>query len=212
MHRHPLNVAASSMAQPVPPALDHLIALNAEHGVLICVDNKCQCVLEPTAISRHLLDKNKMPAKVRKQVGEYIKGSPFAFNHTNVPLPQDVSAPQPIIPAVDGFQCKECPFKTQSRPTMRQHANQAHNKKRAADKDVSQAVQLQSWFWGKRERHWVVDEIQQGQQERQATAQDVGEEPDDLGQDLGSRSNNESGQDEVDDQIIQNIENWQAKA
>jgi len=151
------------MAQPIPQALTHLVALNSEYNVLICIDSKCKYALEPTAISRHLRDKHKTPIKLRKQVEQYVKEFPFAYDHTSVPLPSDGLAPQPIIPIVGGFQCKDCAFKTQGRPTMRQHANQAHDKKKAADEDISQVAQLQSWFGEKRERYWVVDKSKQAQ-------------------------------------------------
>ena len=79
------------MAQPIPQALSHLIALNVEYGVLICISGKCQHALKPTTISRHLRDKHKVPSNVQKQVEEYIKEFPFAYNYTSVPLPSDGS-------------------------------------------------------------------------------------------------------------------------
>ena len=96
-----------------------------------------------------------------KQVEQYVEGFLFIYNYTSVLLPNDRSIPQPIIPVLDRFQYKDCPFKTQGRPTLRQHANRAHDKKRVADEDICQAVRLQSWFGEKQERYWVVDEGQQ---------------------------------------------------
>jgi hypothetical protein len=118
--------------------------------------------------------KYKTPIAVRKQVEQYVNKFPFTYNHASVPLPTNTSALQPIIPVVDGFVCRECPFKSQNRNVMRQHANQVHNKKRVADEDMYQSVRLQSWFGEKRERYWVVDENRQDEQVRHIVC-DVGE-------------------------------------
>jgi hypothetical protein len=159
---------------------------------------------------RHLEIKHKTPIALRKQVDQYIKGFPFTYDHATVPLPSDRSAPQPIIPIVDGFACRDCPYKTQSRVAMRQHSNKKHNKKEVANEEMFQVVRMQSWFGKKRERYWVVDESQQAVQERQArraAIQDVGEDsPDAAGS--GSGSDSEDGADE----IIQEIEQWKAAA
>jgi hypothetical protein len=125
------------MAQPIPQALGHLVVLNIEYGVLICIDSKCKRALAPSAISRHLGDRHKTPIEARRQLEQYVEQFPFAYDHASVPLPYDGSTPQPIIPILEGFQCRNCLFKTQGRPTMRQHANQVHGKKRVADEEIS---------------------------------------------------------------------------
>jgi hypothetical protein len=155
-----------SMAQPIPQALSHLVALNVEYGVLICIGNGCKCALKPSAIPRHLAIKHKTAVELRKQVDQYVAAFPFEYDYKTVRLPQDGSAPQPVIPVVGGFACKDCPFKTRDRSTIRKHANKVHNRKRVADEDIFQAAQLQSWFGEKRERYWAVDESQQIAQER----------------------------------------------
>jgi hypothetical protein len=201
------------MAQPIPQALSHLVALNVEYGVLICIGNGCKCALKPSAIPRHLAIKHKTAIGLRKQVDQYVAAFPFEYDYKTVRLPQDGSAPQAIIPIVGGFACKDCPFKTRDHSTIKKHANKVHEKKRVADEDIFQAVQLQSWFGEKRERYWVIDESQQIAQERQAhraAIRDIGEESGNS--DNADSSNEEHGQDEIDDQIIQEIENWKAKA
>jgi Orsellinic acid/F9775 biosynthesis cluster protein D len=211
-----ISSISSAMAQPIPQALAHLVTLNSEYNVLICIDGKCKYALEPTAISRHLRDKHKTAMELREQVEQYIEGFPFAYNHASVPLPTDGSAPQPIIPIVDGFICRDCPVKSVSKKAMRNHGNRAHNKKKVPNEDIFQAAQLQSWFGEKRERYWVVDKGQQVEAARQAhraTIQDAGEECDDAEErNADNPSDGEHSQDEADDQIVQEIENWKAEA
>jgi hypothetical protein len=139
------------MAQPIPQALAYLIILNVEYGVLICIGNGCAHTLKPTAISRHLDIKHKTPIALHKQVDQYVAEFPFTYDHTSVPILRDGLAPQPIIPIVDGFVCRDCPGKSVSRSGIRKHANQAHGKKRVADDVMFQAARLQSWFGKKRE-------------------------------------------------------------
>jgi hypothetical protein len=201
-----------------------LVALNVEYGVLICIGNGCKCALEPTAISRHLAIKHKTPIELRKQVERYVVAFPFEYDYRTVLLPRDGSALQPVIPTVGGFACKDCPFKTRDHSNIRKHANKVHNKKRVADEDIFQAVQLQSWFGEKRERYWVVDESQQAVQERQARRAAIG----DIGEESSSEANTgnssnsdseSSGEDSQDDSlsdslddIIKEIEGWKVDA
>ena len=80
-------------------------------------------------------------------------------------------------------------------------------------------VKLQSWFGGKRERYWVVDESQESSQpDRQAnrvnahSRADVGEELEGPGSGSETSGGNTSDQSELDDQIEQTIKEWQVKA
>jgi hypothetical protein len=210
------SVSADGVALPVPPELGYLIALNAEYSVLICISSSCQHALKPSTIARHLRDRHKALSDVQKQVDAYIAEFPFEYDHTSVPLPCNGSSPQPIIPIVDGFACRDCLYKSVNRRVTRQHANKAHHKKRVADKDIFQVARLQSWFREKRERYWSVDESQQvaeEQQARRAAIQDVGEEAaSDSEPNADSSSDGEHSQDEIDDQIVREIENWKAEA
>ena len=200
---------AQAQAPPIPAELSQVVQVNTQFGILICIGNGCQYALKPAAIYRHLEIKHKTPIALRKQVDQYIKGFPFTYNHATVPLPVDGSAPQPIIPITDGFACRECPFKSQNRRVIRQHANKKHNKKGVADEDMFQVVRMQSWFGQKRERYWVVDESQQIVRERQAhraAIRDAGEESE-----PEPNTGSGSGSDEADE-IIQEIEQWKAEA
>jgi orsellinic acid/F9775 biosynthesis protein OrsD len=204
-----------TMAQPIPEALAHLVGLNVEFNVLICL--QCKYAVKPTTISRHFGDKHKTPIKLRKQLDEYVREFPFQYDHTSVRLPSNKSAPQPIIPVLDGHLCKDpdCQYMSRNRDVIRQHSNQAHNKKRDADEDLFESVQLQSWFDDRRARYWIVDQSKQAEQERQrrrARTRDVGEETDDSDHSNASANHSESDQDDVDDQIVQDIEKWKSEA
>ena len=84
-----------------------------------------------------------MRIELRKQVDRYIEGFPFNYDHSDVKLPKDGLAPQPIIRIVSGSQCKHCPieplkppFRTQSRDAIKKHGNKDHGMKRIADEDL----------------------------------------------------------------------------
>jgi hypothetical protein len=201
------------MAQPIPQALAQLVALNVEFHVLICI--QCQFAVTPPAIVRHFRDQHKTDVKLRKQVEEYIRGFTFTYDHRTVPLPEENSAPQPIIPVVNGFQCQGCSFKSQSREMMKKHGNSVHDQRRVADEDLFHVVKLQSWFSEKKARYWVVDETKRHEQERQArraATRDVGEETHNSDQSSNNYDHSESDQDDIDDQIVQDIEKWKGEA
>src|SRR5436305_1868960 len=131
-----------TQAQPIPKSLTHLMQLNAEYRVLICIGNGCRCAVSPASFSEHLRKKHQTKLELRKQVDRYIEAFPFKYDYSNIKLPEDGLAPQPIIRIVNGLQCKHCPvepsrshFRTQSRDAMKKHGNKAHDKKRVIDKD-----------------------------------------------------------------------------
>jgi hypothetical protein len=204
------------MAQPIPQALSHLITLNPEFSIIICVP--CQFAITPNAIVRHFQDQHQVDPTIRKQVKEYIEGYPFVYDHMSIELPQENSAPQPIIPVVDGFQCRTCPFKSQSRKKIKQHGNKEHEKKRVADEEVFRVVRVQSWFDDRRARYWVVDEAKGQQQARQVQRdhiRDVGEEiPGSEDDDPRPQDAIDDERDEIDDddEIVREIEEWKADA
>ena len=143
----------------IPAPLAHLIHLNAEFKVLVCLGNSCRKAISLVGIIEHLCKVYNEKPNIRRQVQEYINQFPFKYNYATVQLPVDKLGPQPIIQVVDGFQCKDCLlFKTWNRDAIRKHSNKVYNKKRVADEDLFNAVRLQSWFGEKRERYWVVDE------------------------------------------------------
>lgn len=132
-----------------------------------------------------------------------------------MPLPVDGSAPQPITPIVDGFACRECPYKTRDRSNIRKHANRTHNKNRVADEDICQVVRLQSWFGEKREQYWVVDESQlAGSVEDCTTSSDDDRSSDSLADDQSRTGTdaNANATATASTQLIQDIEQWEAEA
>lgn len=205
------------MAQTIPEALAHLVALNAEFNVLICT--QCKYAVASNAISRHLGDRHKVPIKLRKQLDKYIQAFPFPYDHIRIQLPSNGSAPQPVVPVLNGYLCKDCPYISQNRDVIRQHINAVHHKKRLADEDLFKPVQIQSWFAQKRARYWTVDLEKQTEQERQTRrtfTRDVGEQSDDDEDDNSDQDipdpNEMNNQDAVDDQINYEIAMWKAES
>jgi hypothetical protein len=207
----------------VPPALGQLIAVNAEFEVLLCARPNCRKAVSLAGIVEHLRKIHKESPKVRKQVQEFITGIPWEYDYSSVKLPADGLASQPVIPVIDGFQCRQCPYRSQSYKT-KVHGNKEHLLKRVADDELCKPVRLQSWFQDGKERYWVVDESQQITQERQArraTIKDVGEESNssseaDISNSSNSGSDSEDSQDDSLsdswDDIIEDIEDWKADA
>jgi Orsellinic acid/F9775 biosynthesis cluster protein D len=218
------SMAEQQQAGPVaaPTALSQLIAVNVEYEVLLCLGNGCRKAVNPAGIVEHLRKIHREKPSVRRQVQEFVAGIPWVYNYSTIRLPANRSAPQPIIPIVDGFQCRDCPYTTTDRSNIRKHANATHAKKGVKDEELFQAARLQSWFRDGKERYWVVDEGPQAAREsqaRRAATRDVGELSDDSeanagsGSGSGSDSGSSGGDsDDSDDEIDQEIENWEAEA
>ena len=201
----------------MPPALAHLIAVNVEHEVLLCVGSGCRKAIRPSTILDHMRKRGHPTTREsRRQAREYVAAFPNDYDHSTVPLPEDGLAPQPIISVVDGLECRKCGFRSTSRKWIKMHGNKEHSLKRVADDELFQSVRMQLWFREGKECYWVVDESKQVAQDRQArraAIQDMGEESDKS----EARDNNDSpdgdnSQDEIDDQIVQDIETWKAEA
>jgi hypothetical protein len=95
--------ASRAQAQPIPQVLEHLITLNVEFQVLVCLGEEYRCAVNPGAIVRYFNDHYQVPIELRKQVKQYIQSFPSLYNHSTVPLPANRSIPQPIIQVIDGF-------------------------------------------------------------------------------------------------------------
>lgn len=95
----------TTQAQAIPEVWSHLVQLNVDFQVLICMGDKCRCAVSPAAIVRHLQRHHNIPIELRTQVERYIQLFPSSYDHSSVQLPPDRSFPQPVIQVVDGFQC-----------------------------------------------------------------------------------------------------------
>jgi hypothetical protein len=146
--------------EAIPLALSQLIAVNVEYKVLICLGYGCSQVVRPSGFLEHVRKKKHPITKEgRKQAQEYTQAFPCDYKHSTIQLPTNGLAPQPIIPVVDGFQCKKClNYFSTSRKKMKVHRNKEHSLKRIADDELLQLVRMQLWFGEGMERYWVVDE------------------------------------------------------
>ena len=192
----------------VPAALAHLITVNTEYKVLLCLGRGCCKAIRPKGILDHMRKRGHPTTTAsRKQMQAYAQIFPHDYDHANVPLPANGLAPQPVLPIIEGFQCRQCTFRSASRKLMKVHGNKEHTAKRVADDMLFQRVQLQTWFREGKEQYWVVDESQQAQQAHQvrsAAIQDVGEASEPVPDPDSDREDNCDGADE----IIQEIEQW----
>jgi hypothetical protein len=139
----------------IPSALAQLIAVNAEHRVLICLGSGCSCAVRPAGFLRHVRDKKHPTTKAgRKLVREYIQAFPYDYTYSTIALPTNRLAPQPVIPIVDGFQCRKClDYYSTNRKKMKVHGNKEHLLKDVADDELFQLVRMQSWFGEGKERY-----------------------------------------------------------
>jgi hypothetical protein len=156
----------------VPSSLSHLIAINSEFGVLLCLSALCKHAQSADGIIYHLRNFHHEKPEIRRQLDSFVQAlqkqdERFLRDYTTVELPVDGLSPQPVVPVVDGFSCLECRFLTTNRKIARVHANKGHNSKRAKDKDIFNHVRLQSWYGQKRERYWIVDESKEVEQQLQ---------------------------------------------
>jgi hypothetical protein len=71
-------------AQPIPQVLEHLITLNVEFQVLVCLGEECQCAVSPRTIVQHLYLQHKTPIELYKLVERYIKSFPGLYDHSSV--------------------------------------------------------------------------------------------------------------------------------
>jgi hypothetical protein len=105
-----ITMANQSRAQapPIPQVLAHLVRLNVEFQVLVCLSEECRCAVSPRAIVRHLYLQHKTPIELRKVIERYIQAFSGSYDYLSVQLLPDGSSPQPIIQVVDGFRCRQC--------------------------------------------------------------------------------------------------------
>lgn len=187
----------------IPRELHHLIHLNIAYRVLICPDNKCRKAVKPGAFSEHLRVKHQTSLRDRERVQQYVDTFRWDYDFSTIPLPRDGSPPQPVIPVVDGSQCRTCPFKSSNRKTMRLHGNKEHKQQRMSDDELFTKVRLQSWFQDHRQRYWVVDEGER--EDDRDTTIEIGEEEESAGS-LGLRGDKgvvDASTEVEDDEVVE---------
>ena len=135
----------------------------------------------------------------------------MTYDHGSIPLLRDRSAPQPILPVLDVFACREWAYKTRNRANIPMHANQVHNKKRIADTEICQGVRLRSWFGERRERYWVV--VDKNSQRSTDDEQALSDNKSNANSSSSSGSSSSSSQSSIDNDnpIVQGIEQWKHK-
>jgi hypothetical protein len=97
---------------PLPEALRPWLVLNVDFYVIICNSASCQQALSLSATSCYLHDKHQVKIEHRKQLDEYLKQWQWQYDFRSVPLPLDRSLPQPVLPVINSFQCRDCVYKT----------------------------------------------------------------------------------------------------
>ena len=70
--------------QPIPQGLDHLIHLNVEFRVLVCLGNGCRKAVSAKGFSAHLRNIHKEKPPIRKKVEEYVVGFPYNYDYSNI--------------------------------------------------------------------------------------------------------------------------------
>ena len=124
---------------PVPLALQPQLALNTAFGVLLCTGSGCNRAIVPRGLGRHLYRQHQADIQVRRLADAYVElflAQSSDYAPRTVPLPPDGSAPQSVLPVEDGFQCRDCSYKTRSRNVIRKHVNKEHSKKRLDDEKI----------------------------------------------------------------------------
>ena len=149
-------MTTASPLPPLPEAVRPWLALNVEFGVLLCHASSCQQALCPDEAAIHLRRRHQARLDSRRQLAEYLEQWRWPYDFRSVPLPPDGSRPQPVLPLLDGFQCRDCSYKTTNRSVIRQHCNRVHSRKCLADHELFRAVRLQTWFRAKRAQYWAV--------------------------------------------------------
>ncbi|KAH8798673.1 hypothetical protein F5884DRAFT_687296, partial [Xylogone sp. PMI_703] len=142
--------------RPIPEVWSDLVHLNVRYKVLLCLSDRCNKAVSARGLAEHIRKYHDVKPAIRHQVEQYAKEFKHDYNYATIPIPENGLAPQPIIPIVDGYQCRECSYITQSEQKIRRHANKDHKKKRATIDEICTRVRVQTWFRDGKERYWVV--------------------------------------------------------
>ena len=94
----------------VPSSLAHLVAINVEFKVVLCLSLICRHAQTTSNVVEHIRKTHHEKPAIRKQLKDFLQDitsqdTQFLREYTTVQLPADGSAPQPIVLVVDGFSC-----------------------------------------------------------------------------------------------------------
>ena len=84
------------MANQIPESLAHLVHLNSEFNILICLGNGCSKAITPKGFKEHICKFHKTEPKLRKELGEYIEANflpSHDYNFSSIRLPLNGSTP-----------------------------------------------------------------------------------------------------------------------
>jgi hypothetical protein len=137
---HNASIMDNQRPADIPTELHHLIQLNVAYRVLICPHNECRKAVQPQAYKTHLFVQHKTPLRDRERVEQYTSTFGWDYEFSTIKLPGDGSSPQPIIPVVDGFQCRTCSFKSSNRKSMKVHKNKKHKQQKISDNKLFKKV------------------------------------------------------------------------
>src|SRR5271168_1681958 len=61
----------------------------------------------PAALLQHVRDqKHPISKAARKEAHAYVQACPYNYDHASIALPANGLEPQPVIPIMDGFRCR----------------------------------------------------------------------------------------------------------
>jgi hypothetical protein len=147
----------TSRPKAIPGDLRHLIHLNTVYCILSCVE--CKAAVRPRALVEHLKCKHQVAWEIRKRVEKYIKGFRRDYKRSTIGLPENGSAPQPLLPITSRFKCKKCEFWSSSdKGACWAHGNMEHGLRWAGFEKTFQKVKMQTWSHCAQPQYWVVVE------------------------------------------------------
>jgi hypothetical protein len=137
-----MSSAPTPVPVSIPGALVKWIYVNKEYQKLIYKSRGYRQAIEPQQLVNHLSNQHNVGAASPLVAGHFV--SQLGWGNSTSRVPGDRLAPQPHIRVVEGFECKECPFKSTDEVAFRAHRiDTSHFMK---DRNIFESVQLQSWF------------------------------------------------------------------
>src|SRR5580700_774082 len=107
------------MATQVPESLAHLVYLNSEFNILLCLGSGCNKAVSIQGFEFHVRKYHNLEPKLRKELTQFTTTLPYLYDSSTIRLPANGSAPQAYIPIIDGFECKHCTFLSNSRKKIK---------------------------------------------------------------------------------------------